>query len=174
MIQAARLLCDVTLPYSSAARSLPLQQSVPYYKQQLKRDILIERRCSRWAVIYNAYIIYKTWKYLWLMLIPANISNILKSSSQKKAYKGSQMYFISTDFPDCPSLLNILLSDSLTWALWRLKSMVEMKEKLKGVTGFTRRPLDLTSLLFIQQITQTFPHLVVDLLTSLTYPTFCF
>lgn len=50
---------NMTLPYSFTTCSLPLQQSVPYYEQQLERDILIKRRCPK-GEVKNMYYISNT------------------------------------------------------------------------------------------------------------------
>lgn len=49
-------LCHKTLLYSSLTRALPLQQSEPYYEQQLGRGILIKKRCPRGEVKSMYYI----------------------------------------------------------------------------------------------------------------------
>lgn len=45
--------------------------------------------------------------------------------TEDKSYKGSKIYFITTDFPDCHSLLNTLFSASLTRPFEDLNILVE-------------------------------------------------
>lgn len=96
-------LCDITWLHSSPTRSLPLQQSVAYYEQQLQREVLIKRRCLRGGS-KNMHYISATWQILLLILIPAKyLKDVLYYTYQKEqptedeSHRGTQAHFLSTD-----------------------------------------------------------------------------
>lgn len=80
-------LCKITLLYSFPKCSLPLQQSVPHYKQQLDRDILTKKRCPR-GEVKSMYNISETWKILLLILIPAKYLKDVLYLSNRATIRG--------------------------------------------------------------------------------------